>query len=116
MTLYVLLSGPDDKRELGQSHVISACQFDKGMSEMQVEATIREAFEDKIPPLVDLEVLVCTERGSVGRAENGTRGKTGLPLTRSPLALFSAWPMLPALGTRSQEGKGGTARSLCTAA
>ena len=45
----------------------------------------------------------CTERGSVGRAENGTRGER----VRGP-ARSRAF----ALGTRSQEGKGGAARSL----
>ena len=30
-------------------HVLSACRFTKGMTEIQVEATILEAFGDKIP-------------------------------------------------------------------
>lgn len=39
-------------------HVINACQFHKGMSEAQVEATILEAFEEKIPTLCDIEILL----------------------------------------------------------
>ena len=36
-------------------HVLSACRFTKGKTEIQVEATILEAFGDKIPRLVHVE-------------------------------------------------------------
>ncbi|KAK3751114.1 hypothetical protein QZH41_016236 [Actinostola sp. cb2023] len=39
-------------------HVLSACQFRKSMNEIQVEATILEAYEGKIPPGVDIEILL----------------------------------------------------------
>lgn len=38
-------------------HVLSACRFTKAMTEIDVELTIIEAFGDKIPRLVDVEIL-----------------------------------------------------------
>ena len=62
----VLLNGPDSNTVPRQGtrvvlmengHVLSACPFSKDMNEVQVEATILEAFPDKIPPLTDIEIL-----------------------------------------------------------
>ena len=62
----VLLNGPDSNNVPSQGtrvllmengHVLSACPFSKDMNEVQVEATILEAFPDKIPPLTDIEIL-----------------------------------------------------------
>lgn len=39
-------------------HVVTACQFTKGMSETQIETKIIEAFDGKIPDLVDIELLM----------------------------------------------------------
>lgn len=63
----VLLSGPDDKVVPRQGtrlvlnergHVISGCRFTKGQSMIEVERTIFEAFDGKIPPGVDIELLI----------------------------------------------------------
>ena len=37
-------------------HVLSDCPFSKDMNEVQVEATILEAFPDKITPLTAIEI------------------------------------------------------------
>ena len=72
----VLLGGPDDTfvpRQglklilIEHGHIISAAQFDKSMSEIDVEVVIKEAFEKKIPPLVDFEILM-----SVGSSQMST--------------------------------------------
>ena len=62
----VLLNGPDSitvPRQgtrvvlMENGHMLSSCSFSKDMNEVQVEATILEAFPDKIPPLTDIEIL-----------------------------------------------------------
>lgn len=63
----VLLSGPNDELVPRQGarvvlsehgHIITGCQFTKNMSAAQVEIRIHEAFDGKIPNLVDIELLM----------------------------------------------------------
>ena len=63
----ILLSGPDETSVPHQGarvllvengHVINACRFTKDLSDALVETTIIEAFEGKIPPNVDIELLM----------------------------------------------------------
>ena len=63
----VLLSGPGDnslprqgtRLALNQrGHIVSGCRFTKSQSTIEVEQTIIEAFDGKIPPGVDIELLV----------------------------------------------------------
>ena len=63
----VLLSGPGDNSVPRQGtrlalnqrgHIISGCRFTKSQSTIEVEQTITEAFDGKIPPGVDIELLV----------------------------------------------------------
>ena len=41
----------------GRGHIITGCRFTRGQSEAQVETTIIEAYEGKIPAGVDIELL-----------------------------------------------------------
>lgn len=70
----VLLSGPDDQVVPRQGtrlalnergHVISGCRFTKGQSMIEVERTIIEAFDGKIPPGVDIELLISVHASLV---------------------------------------------------
>ena len=70
----VLLSGPNDnvvprqgtRLALNESgHVISGCRFTKSQSLIEVERTILEAFGEKIPPRVDIELLVSVHSSLV---------------------------------------------------
>ena len=70
----VLLSGPDDQVVPRQGtrlalnekgHVISGCRFTKGQSMIEVERSIIEAFEGKIPPGVDIELLISVHASLV---------------------------------------------------
>jgi hypothetical protein len=63
----VLLSGPDDDMVPRQGtrlalnergHVISGCRFTKSQSMIEVERTIIQAFDKKIPPGVDIKLLI----------------------------------------------------------
>ena len=95
----VLLSGPDVAivprqgarvRLMEHGHIISACQFDKAMNQTQVEATIREAFDEKIPPLVDLEVVMSVHNSLIKPSlAPGQAGIDGVILHR----LFKAKPV-----------------------
>ena len=82
-----LLSGPHDSIVPRQStklfltergHVITAIRFHKGMSEIEDETTINEAFGDLIPPLVDIEILHSVHHSLVkpvlGRGNQGLDG------------------------------------------
>ena len=62
----ILLSGPDEKvvpRQgarlllMENGHIVTGCRFTKDLSAGLVETTIIEAFEGKIPPGVDIELL-----------------------------------------------------------
>ena len=81
------LSDPDDSIVPRQStklfltergHVITAIRFHKGMSEIEVETTIHEAFGDLIPPLVDIEILHSVHhllvKPVLGRCNQGLDG------------------------------------------
>ena len=64
-------------------HVLSACKFSKAMSEVQVETTIMEAFGGKIPPLVDIEILMSVHNKLVKPTlAPGQQGITGIILHR----------------------------------
>ena len=64
-------------------HVLSACRFTKGMTEIQVEATILEAFGDKIPRLVDVEILMSVRNKLVKpNLAPGQQGINGIILHR----------------------------------
>ena len=63
----ILLGGPDTVRVPRQGtrlalmesgHMISGCKFTKGMTAAQVEIAIVEALDGKIPPGVDIEILM----------------------------------------------------------
>lgn len=92
----VLLSGPDDQVVPRQGtrlalnekgHVISGCRFTKGQSVMEVERTIIEAFEGKIPPGVDIELLISVHASlvvpSLAPGQNGIDGAMLQRLYRS---------------------------------
>ena len=53
-------------------HVVTACQFTKGMSESQIEAKIMEAFDGKIPDLADVELLMSVHTALVVPNLHGT--------------------------------------------
>ena len=61
-------------------HVLSACQFMKGMNEIQVEANILEAYEGKIPPRVDIEILMSVHnkllKPTLAPGQDGINGIT----------------------------------------
>ena len=70
----ILLSGPDETSVPRQGarvllvengHVINACRFTKDLSDALVETTIIEAFEGKIPPNVDIELLMSVHTSLV---------------------------------------------------
>ena len=70
----VLLSGPDDRVVPRQGtrptlnergHVISGCRFTKSQSVIEVARTILEAFDGKIPPGVDIELLISVHSSLV---------------------------------------------------
>ena len=42
-------------------YVVSACHFSKGMNEVLVEEIVMEAFGEKIPPLVDIEIFMSVQ-------------------------------------------------------
>ena len=66
-----------------KGHVLSACQFNKGMTDTQVETTIMEAFVDKIPSCVDIEILTSAHSKLVKPAlAPGQQGISGLILHR----------------------------------
>ena len=63
----ILLGGPETVHVPRQGarltlmengHVISGCSFTKGMTAVQVEITITQAFDGKIPENVDIELLM----------------------------------------------------------
>ena len=71
-------------------HVLSACQFNKGMNEVQVEATIVEAFGEKIPSMVDIEILTSAHNKLVKPTlASGQQGINGIILHR----LFKTKPI-----------------------
>jgi hypothetical protein len=85
----ILMPGPHSKVVPKQSsklslmehgHILSVCQFNKGMNEIQVEAAIIEAFGDKIPPGVSIEILVSAHNKLVkpaiapGLSDKGING------------------------------------------
>ncbi|XP_028417887.1 uncharacterized protein LOC114542566 [Dendronephthya gigantea] len=88
----VLLSGPDDQVVPRQGtrlalnergHVISGCRFTKSQSMMEVERAIIEAFDGKIPPGVDIELLVSVHsRLVVPSLAPGQHGIDGAMLQR----------------------------------
>ncbi len=62
----ILLSGPDENLVPRQGsrlvlmengHILSGCRFTKDLSAAAVETNIIQAFEGKIPPNVDIEIL-----------------------------------------------------------
>lgn len=61
-----------------QGHLLSACEFHKGMSEAIVDATIIEAFEGKIPRDCDIEILMSVHsqlvKPSLAPGQNGING------------------------------------------
>ena len=70
----ILLSGPNETTVPRQGvrvllsdngHVVTACQFTKGMSETQIETKIIEAFDGKIPDAVDIELLMSVHTALV---------------------------------------------------
>ena len=62
-------------------YVVSAFQFLKGMNEVLVEATGTEAFGEKIPTLVDIEILVSVNNNLVKPTlAPGQEGITGVIL------------------------------------
>ena len=70
----VLLNGPDTQVVPRQGtrlalnergHVISGCTFTRGQSMIEVERTIIEAFDGKIPPGVDIELLISVHSSLV---------------------------------------------------
>lgn len=77
----ILLSGPNETNVPRQGarvllsengHVVTACQFTKGMSESQIEAKIMEAFDGKIPDLADVELLMSVHTALVVPNLHGT--------------------------------------------
>ena len=46
----------------GKGHMISGCKFTKGMNAAQVLITIMEAFDRKIPPDVDIEIMMSKHK------------------------------------------------------
>lgn len=66
-----------------QGHVLSACEFSKGMTEIQVETIILQAFVDKIPSHVDIEILTSAHSKLVKPAlAPGQQGISGVILNR----------------------------------
>ena len=58
-------------------YLVSACKFSKGMKEVLVEETVMEAFREKIPPLMDIEVLMsCHNKLVKPTPEPGQEGIT----------------------------------------
>ena len=69
--------------------MLLACPFSKDMNEVQVEATILEAFPDKIPPLTDIEILTSVHTKLVKQTAPQQAGINGIILHR----LFKNKPM-----------------------
>jgi hypothetical protein len=71
-------------------HIISGCKFRKGMTAAQVEITIVEAFDGKIPPGVDIEILMSMHSSLVAPSlAPGQQGIDGAIIQR----LFQAKPI-----------------------
>ena len=64
-------------------HVPSTCEFSKVMNEVQVKTTIMETFGEKIPPLVDIEILMSVHTKLIKPTlAPGQEGITGTILHR----------------------------------
>ena len=89
----ILLGGPQDavvprqgaRLALMESgHIITGCRFSRGQSEAQVETTIVEAYEGKIPVGVDIELLTSMHMTLVKPSlVPGQNGIDGMILQRS---------------------------------
>ena len=76
-----------------KGHILSACQFNKCMSEVQVEATILEAFGETIPPDVTIEIMMSAHnklvKPTLAPGPSGQEGINGVILHR----LFKSKPV-----------------------
>ncbi|XP_046858298.1 uncharacterized protein LOC124451718 [Xenia sp. Carnegie-2017] len=66
-----------------RGHVISGCRFTRGMNAAQVEITIMEAFDGKVPLGVDIEILMSMHTSLVAPTlAPGQQGIDGAILQR----------------------------------
>jgi len=72
-----------------KGHILSACQFDKSMTEVQVQSSIIEMLGDKLPSNVDIEILMSAHNKLVKPTLPPGQGINGVILHR----LFKTKPI-----------------------
>lgn len=91
-------------------HMLSACRFTKAMTEIDVELTIIEAFGDKIPRLVDVEILTSVHSKLVKPTlAPGQEGINGVILHRlfktKPIYVRPSQQLLPSFMQEDEEAE-----------